>query len=65
MNTRLRKKEIPVHDAIKRTKNKATNIKVFLKKTNQRKSDEVNRDILAKLLAISLAREKVIDLKKL
>ena len=55
-----------MHDPIKRTKTKLLRFKSSSKKskTNQRKSVEVNRDILAKLLAILLAREKVIDLKK-
>ena len=66
VNARLRKKEISVRDLIKRTKTKLLTFKSFSKKpkTNQRKSVEVNRDILAKLLAISLLREKVIDFKK-
>ena len=65
MNTRLHEKEIPVHNPIKRTKTKLLTFKSSKKKpkTNQRKSDEVNRDILAKLLAVSLASE-IIDFKK-
>ena len=59
VNTQLRKKGIHVHDPIKRTKTKLLRFKSSSKKskTNQRKSVEVNRDILAKLLAISLARK--------
>ena len=66
VNARLRKEEISVHDPIKRRKTKLLTLKSFSKKpkTNQRKSVKVNRDTLAKLLAISLAREKVIDFKK-
>ena len=46
MNTQLRKKEMPVHDPIKRTKTKLLTLKSSSKKTkmNQR-SVEVNRDI--------------------
>ena len=59
VNTQLRKKGIHVHDPIKRTKTKLLRFKSSSKKpkTNQRKRVEVNRDILAKLLAISLARK--------
>ena len=66
MNTQICKKEIPVHDPIKRTKTNLLTFKTSSNKTktNQRKSVEVNRDILAKLLTISLARKKVIDFKK-
>ena len=67
VNTQLRRKKIPVHDPIKRTKTKLLTFKSSSKKkpkTNQRKCIEVNRDILAKLLAISLASKKVIDFKK-
>ena len=64
VNTQPHNKEIPVHDPSKRTKTKLLTFNSSSKnpKTNQRKSVEVNRDILAKLLTISVARE-VIDFK--
>ena len=61
VNERLRNRNIPVHDPIKRAK--IQSFKTCGKKTTtkQKKSVDVNRDILGKLLSISLKRGKTIN----
>ena len=61
VNERLRNRNIAVHDPIKRAK--IQSFKTCVKKTTakQKRSVDVNRDIFAKLLSISLKRGKTIN----
>lgn len=63
IKTRLHKREVPLHDPIKRN-----NIKGFRSSTNRKVKEknaaEVNRDILARLLYLSSKASKVIDFEK-
>ena len=64
VNNRLRNGEIPVHDPIKRLKIQSFRTSVKKTTTKQKKSVDVNRDIVAKLLSISVKRGKTINFEK-
>ena len=61
---RLKSGKIPVHDPIKRLKIKSFKTAAHEPRTTQKKSVDVNRDILAKLLSMSCKKGKTIDFEK-
>ena len=63
VKSRLEKQDVPFHEPIKRNKNKGFTSRVKAK-TGDKRSVDVNRDILARLLYLSNASERVIDFEK-
>ena len=64
IKSRIQQKEIPFHDPIKRNHTKGFNLKNKKTRMKNKKSVDVNRDILARLLYISTKKGKTIDFEK-